>query len=206
MGDGMYKEMMGERSVAVDGDGSGSEAEGRLASAIEHGVSKNAWTMWYSSNSMYATRLRRESLWAVDKEKAEAAGNYRSTIVEATTLEALQQKAAWLPQKEFADADPHDLIGMTVDVKGKGNGRGWVQDYGVKGHEIVREADGKIIYVTLNKKTKFTVLSQEYYDNYLFNALEDAMEDWEVEYDNPDESGSESESGSGSETETSGDE
>jgi calcium-binding protein CML len=206
--DEMYKEMMGEVPIASEGEGSGSEvetAQGRLVKRTENGVSKSTWTAWYSSNSMYASRIRRESLWAVDRERAEAAGNHRSTLVEAAALEALDQKAAWLPQKDFDDVDPHDLIGLTVDIKGKGNGHGWVQDYGKKGHEVVREEDGKVIYVTLNKKTKFAVLSQEYYDNYLFNSLEDAMEDWEAEHDNPDESGSESESGSGTESETSGD-
>ena len=32
-----------------------------------------------------------------------------------------------MPQKDYADADPYDMIGLTVDVNGKGNGHGWVQ-------------------------------------------------------------------------------
>jgi Ca2+-binding EF-hand superfamily protein len=93
-------------------------------------------------------------------------------------------------------------------VKGKGRGRGWVQAYGKKGHEILREANEEVFCINLSdksdKKLKYQVLSQEFYDNYIFNSLEDAMADWEEEHDLAAEVDSESEL-SGSDYETSGD-
>ena len=201
--DEIYMEVRGGKAPPKSGtkDTSGRGAAGKT----DTGFRKDTWTKWYSSDSMYAKRLRRESLWAIDRKKAEAACNYRSTLVEDVTLDALGQTAAWLPQTDFDEVDPHDLVGLTIDVKG--NGRGWVQSYGKGGHQIVRETDQRTFCVNLSdrkdKKLSFQVLSQEFFETYLFRALEDALTDWEEEFDlNANVSDSEM---SGSDMESSGD-
>ena len=212
--DDMFTDILGKAPPEESDDsGAGAEVTGRglAPKKKQAGISKNTWTSWYSSDSMYANRLRRESLWAIDREKAEAACNHRSRLVESTALDALDQAPAWLSQTDFDEVDPHNMVGLTVEVKGKGKGRGWVQAYGKKGHEILRENE-EIFYVNLSdqkdKKLKFKVLSQEFYDNYIFNSLEDTMVDWEEEYDIEAAAAAESDSearGSVSESETSAD-
>lgn len=113
--DDMYTEIMGQ-APPEESDGSGAEGPARLKPKKKPaGIGKNTWTSWYSSDSLYAKRLRRESLWAIDREKAEAACNHRNNLLEVTALDALDQTAAWLPRTDFDSVDPHDMIGLTVE-------------------------------------------------------------------------------------------
>ena len=100
-------------------------------------VSRKAFVAWWVSESRYAKQLRRESNFAIDKEQAKVARDYRVRRMEEAVENALGQSEAWLPSDTYLEGEASDLVGLTVDVKGQG--RGWVAEYGKKGHTVEQD-------------------------------------------------------------------